>query len=173
MSPVTRSWLAFAAIGAALIHIALSLGAPGPFAVGLVLLALFELLWGVACLSRDRLVLPQAARAVALVPALIWALLLVIGAALGSPDVAAPLAFVPMGTATAFELAIAIVLSVRLRSPRANVDRVNVDRGGARSLLAIVVGALVIAALTAPALAFTQAGVAAPSELQFPGHPDH
>jgi hypothetical protein len=168
MSTVTRSWLAFASIGAALIHVALVIGAPAPYAAGLLLLALVELFWGIACLSRDRLVLPRTARAAALVPALLWALLLVIGAAAGSTGLAAPLPFVPMGTATVFEIAIAIVLSERLRNPRPE-RRIS----GARSLLGIVAGALVVVALTAPALAFTQAGAAPPSELRVPEHPGH
>ena len=168
MSPVTRSWLAFAAIGAALIHFALVIGAPVPFAVGLALLGIVELLWGVACLSRDRLVLPRVARAVAVVPALLWALLLVVSAALAAPDLAAPLAFVPMATATVFELAIAVVISLRLRRPKTGRPR-----SGAQTLAGIVAGALVVAALTAPALAFTQAGAAAPSELRIPEHPQH
>ena len=166
MSPVTRSWLAFAAIGAALIHFALVIAAPVPFAVGLALLGIVELLWGVACLSRDRLLVPRIARTAALVPALLWAVLLLISAALASPDLATPLAFVPMGTATGFELVIAVVISIRLRSPRAVPVR-----GGTRTLVGIVAGALVVAALTAPALAFTQAGGAAPSELRITEHP--
>ena len=167
MSPVTRSWLAFAAIGAALIHFALVIAAPVPFAVALAVLGVTELLWGVACLSRDRLIAPRAARAAALVPALAWALLLLASAALTSPDLASPLSFVPMGTATAFELAIAVLISVRLRNPKPVLQR-----GGGRTLAGIVAGALVVAALTAPALAFTQTGDAAPSEVRIPEHPE-
>ena len=46
MPPVTRMWLAFAAICTGIIHAALAATAPLPLAVPLALLGLAELAWG-------------------------------------------------------------------------------------------------------------------------------
>lgn len=58
---ITRAWLAFAAIGAGMIHLALVVGSPLPLAAAPALLGAAELGWGVAVLMRAVLAIAAGA----------------------------------------------------------------------------------------------------------------
>jgi len=155
MPTITRTWLAFAAIGTGLIHLALVIGAP--LALGLVFaaLGLAEFGWGVLTFAREEVPLARVALIVAIAPVLAWGLLLVISTLAEMPGIAASVPFVPLAVATVFELFAATVLARHLR--RDSRDERGIPSVG-RYLTAIVAGGLVVAAMTTPALAATQAG---------------
>lgn len=177
MSPITRSWLAFAAVGTGLIHVALVLGSPLPLGIVLAVLGLAEFGWGVLTFARESIALPRVALAVALAPILGWAALLGVTGATGATEVAASLPFLPMGIAVLFELIAAVLLASRLRRTAPPPAP-----GVAKYLLGLLAGAVVVGALTTPALAATRAGDLAvehgelndegPIPIQ-PGHPGH
>ncbi len=170
MGQITRTWLGFAAIGAGLIHLALVVGSPAPLAVPLFLLGLAEFGWGVLTLARDTLLAPAVARVTAVAPVVAWSLLVVVSTLLQNPAIVASLVFVPMAAATIFNVYIAVVLSVHLRrgASAKGADRPRSDAAASaaasvtppagRYLLALGAGALVMAGLTTPALAATEAG---------------
>ncbi|WP_394768871.1 hypothetical protein [Lacisediminihabitans sp.] len=160
---ITRSWLAFAAVGAGIIHLALVIGSPLVFGALLLALGLAEIAWGVAILVKDRMVVPRVAQAGAIAPLMLWALLVVAATLLGTPAVAAPLRFLPMAIAAVFEIFIGAVLSVKFRR-LAQPDRQASTRAPAsavRYLSAVLAAGILVGALTTPALAATQAGTVA------------
>ena len=154
MSTITRTWVAFAAIGVGLIHLALVIGAPPGLGIVLVVLGLTEFGWGVLTFARDSVPAPRAALVVAIVPVLGWALLLAVATAAQNPAIAEALPLLPLCVATVFELFIAVVLAVLAR----RADAQPPPPGLARYVLGLAAGALVVAALTTPALAATEAG---------------
>ncbi|MFC0680394.1 hypothetical protein ACFFGH_21385 [Lysobacter korlensis] len=162
MSPVTRMWLAFAAICTGIIHAALAATAPLPLAVLLAALALTELAWGVATFMRDRIAAPAAVLTVALAPLAVWAVLLLGAAAGGSGELLQPFPLLPMAVAGAFELFAALVVGRRVRNgARASVADSPTPVPAGRFLAALIAGALASAALVTPALAATEAGAGA------------
>jgi len=172
MSTITRTWLAFAAIGIGLIHLALVIGAPLALGIPLALLGLAEFGWGVLTFARDTVPAPRVALIVAIVPVLTWALLLAFASTSENSALAEALPLLPFAVATLLELVIAAIIgaSFRRRDAPAHAP------GVARYLLGLAAGALVVAALTAPALAATEAGEFAvpPSQLfDLPGHGSH
>ena len=98
------SWLALAAVGAGIVHLALAWAAVGhlvgrPSVAGgaltgvLILVGVAELSWGMVALIINRPFVPDSARWAALAPVAGWALALTGGALVG--DLALP--FLPMG----------------------------------------------------------------------------
>jgi hypothetical protein len=179
MPAVVRCWLAFAALGAGLIHLALVLRAPAPIAVALVGLAVAELVWAIAALRGDDAPVPRLAMLVGSASAAGWAMLIVVDASAVSG--------LAMGIATLFDVAIAVVLAARSRdgADRRRVitrtdttgsagvtasETASPPRAG-RFVLGIGVGALVVGALTTPALAASEAGEHAQPHGTF--HSDH
>ena len=158
MPTLTRTWLAFAAIGAGLIHFALVIGSPLPVGLVLAVLGLAEFGWGVLTFARETLVVPRVALAVALAPAVTWTLLLVTSSVSEAPELAASLGFLPLAVASLFELFAVAALGVHLRRRR-EADAAPVFPSVFRYLLGLAVGALVVAGLTTPALAATDAGL--------------
>ena len=171
MPTITRTWLAFAAIGVGLIHIALVIGSPLALGIILAVLGLTEFGWGVLTLARETVVLPRVALAVAVAPIVLWGLLLVTSTVAKSPELAASMVLLPLAVATLFELFIAGTLAVHLRrraAPHGPSPRVP---SVARYLLAVLVGGLAVASLTTPALAATAAGLySAPHGVQSETH---
>lgn len=164
MSPIIRTWLGFAALGAGLIHLALVISSPLPLAIVLAGLGAAEFGWGVLTFARDRLVAPRVARIVSITPVIVWSLLVVGAALLDAGWLASSLPLVPMGIATVFQLFIAAVLSVNLRridqddAPATDAASATVMPSAGRYLLALTVGGILVGALTTPALAATEAG---------------
>lgn len=165
MSLITRSWLSFAAIGAGIIHLALVISSPLPAGIVLALLGLGEITWGIAILVRDRLLVPRIAQVGAIAPLVLWSLLVVVATLLNSPGIASPMRFLPMGIAAIFELFVAGVLSAYLRrqadSAQSADEAPAQPASAARYLAAVLIGGVLVGALTTPALAATQAGAVA------------
>jgi hypothetical protein len=168
-STVTRTWLAFAAIGTGLIHVALVIGAPLALGIVFAVLGLVEFGWGVLTFAREGVAYPRAVLAGALLPVLGWGLLLAASTASGT--IAAALPFLPLAVTTLFELFIALTVAVHLR--RAPDDAPRVPSVG-RYLGGLAVGLVVVVGLTAPALAATQVASYGqphePAPFILPGH---
>jgi hypothetical protein len=192
-------WLAFTALGAAVVHLALAWAAAGflsahPVAAGalcgiLTIIGTAELVWGLLVLAIDRAVVPRLARWAALVPVAGWVLLLVGGVlASGAPQAGVPaggsvtaglaVPFLPMGIATLFNLFIAGGLSMHLRTgPRMPPPAAGAGRTDVRGafVLGLVVAPLLVSALVAPALSEAAAwpGQAPNLPVITPGHRSH
>lgn len=155
---VVRAWLAFAAVGAGMIHLALVVSSPLPLAAAPAVLGTAELGWGVAVLARTVLPAPRIALGTAAVAAL--ASLLVAGT-IGSTG-ASPVGALPLALAAALDgLLVVLLLALRFTGSPGLRRGVSVPPSGwriARSILAIAAGAIVVGAVTTPALAATEAG---------------
>lgn len=166
MSQVTRSWLAFAAMGAGVIHLGLASGSAPSVAAALVVLGFAEFGWGVAVLTLNRFVLPRVATAVSVLPSLGWGALLLIAVAFEVPAVAAQFPVFPMAVASAFTLLIAAVLARhglrRNRRDGAGEPVASQPSRPALYLVGLMAGALAVSSLTTPALSATSAGAANP-----------
>ncbi|MDQ2698793.1 MAG: hypothetical protein M3Y46_08375 [Actinomycetota bacterium] len=182
LSPIVRGWLAFAAVGTGLIHLALVIGAPVPLAVLFGVLGFVEFAWGVLTFVREPFA-PRVAIVVAVVPVVAWGVLITLAASGGMPELAASIALVPLAVATLFELFIVAVLGSHVRraaDPAGREDGASRTPGTTKYLIGISAGALVVASLTSPALAATEAGQGAvphggtvveqPFELELPEH---
>ena len=158
MSTVTRTWLAFAALGTGMIHLALVISSPLPIAAVLLLLGVVEFGWGVMTFMRERIAYPRWVLFGALLPILLWGLLTAAATALQTPTVASSLGLTALGLATLLELFVAVVLAVQLRR---GVDFSAPSRmpSAGRYLTGLLIGGIAVAALTTPALAATEAGV--------------
>lgn len=118
MPTITRTWLAFAAIGTGLIHLALIVGSPPALGIVLAVLGLVEFGWGVLAFAHETLVAARSALVVALVPVLGWTLLLVISSVSEAPELASSFGFLPLAVASVFELFAVAVLGIHLRRRR-------------------------------------------------------
>lgn len=152
MSPIVRGWIAFAAVGAGLIHLALVISAPLFGGALLAGVGIVEFAWGVMVMFDERFLVPRLAVVAVLAPIGLW-----IAGLLLDADSFRPF---PLAIATLFELFIAVALAVSLRRPRAT--RAVSTR---RYALGLAAGAVVAGVLTGPALGATEAGrlVADPS----------
>ncbi|MGV8858374.1 hypothetical protein [Rhodoglobus sp.] len=159
MSTITRTWIAFAAIGTGLIHVALVIGSPLALAIPLGLLGIVEFGWGILTFARDELPAPRAAMVVAVVPIVAWGLMVAAASSLQIPALASVMDVVPWGAAAIFQLFVAGTLSLHERRVREGKRGESAAPGAARYLTALMVGALVVSALTTPALAATEAGI--------------
>lgn len=166
MTAVVRGWLGFCALGAGLIHLALVIGSSPAVGIPLLVVGSAEVLWGIFAFTAHGVPLPRFARFGALVPILGWVLALVLAS-----GVAEELRPVPMLVASLLDLAIAIGITGMLRiDPTRPVAPL---RPG-RYLLGLGAGALVVAAITIPAIAITGTGFAETPELILPGqHGSH
>ncbi len=162
MTPITRIWLAFAALGAALIHLAMGAGAGLPAAVILVALGGAELAWGVAVLARDRLIAPRAALVMTLVPVFLLGVIVALGGGLGLQQAGAPLSVLPIAVSSLFNLFVGVSLAIGLRraarmAPARQAAPVSAVPAG-RYLLGLVAAGVLVSGLTTPALAATEVG---------------
>ena len=159
MSGVLRNLLGCLALGAGLVHVALVIGSPPPVAAVLLVVGAAEFVWGAFTIARPAPPVPQFARAAAFGPVIGWALLLVIAGADSLGPLTSSTRLLPMLVASLFDLLVAGGLTAMLRRAaapsRPAADPVPLT---GRRLVAVIVGALLIAAITAPALAATEAG---------------
>lgn len=156
MTPLTRTWLAFAAFGAGLIHLAIAAGSALPLAITLAGLGVAELGWGVAILHLGRVIAPRAVVAISLVPILGWGVSAAIMPGLGMPSAGLPL--FPLAVASLFNLFIAVLVAIRLRGVAALPEAApRTDQGG-RYLIGLVAAGILVSGLTTPALAATEPG---------------
>jgi hypothetical protein len=154
--PAVRAFLAVAALGAGLLHAALAPSAPPVLLAILVTIAAAELAWAVATLARDRPPLFELIPALALIPLALWAALAVAGATTTS-GTAIGLPVAPMAVASLLDVAVAATAAVlvRRRTPARQ------QTGALRFILALVLSASAVCAVTIPALGLTEAGVVA------------
>ncbi|TFB75294.1 hypothetical protein E3O06_05570 [Cryobacterium glaciale] len=175
MSPVLRTWLGFAALGAALIHLAVGVTAPFPLSVLLVGFGIAELGWGIATLAAGRVIGPRVVVGAALIPVFIWGATAALGSGLGITSAQTGLPLYPMAMASWFNVFLAATVAIALRhasngiptpasastpgaaAPGAAAPGAAAP-GGWRFLTGLVVGGFLLSALTTPALAATEVG---------------
>jgi hypothetical protein len=157
MSTILRTWVAFVALGAGIIHCDLALDAPVWAAVALGMLGAAEILWGAVTFARDVVPVPRVALGVAIAPTLLWVLALV------THTMPASVSPAPLGIASLLTLAGAVILGVGGRRGSAPAPTV------LRYAVALVAGALVVIALVVLALAAPGGGVF-PGPLPFDEH---
>jgi hypothetical protein len=116
VSLLIRHWLALAALGAALIHLAVGAGSPPAAMVALLLIGIAEGAWAIAVLRSDRLPVPGWAALGALVPVAGWALLVTAAVVMSAPGITSDLPAIPMLAATLLDLVVAAVVGRHLRS---------------------------------------------------------
>lgn len=116
MSLLIRHWLALAALGAALIHLAVGAGSPPAAMVALLVIGVAEGAWAIAVLRSDRLPIPGWAAVGALVPVAGWALLVTAAVVMSAPGITSDLPAIPMLAATLLDLVVAAVVGRHLRS---------------------------------------------------------
>ncbi|EAR26088.1 hypothetical protein A20C1_09414 [marine actinobacterium PHSC20C1] len=159
MPAITRTWIAFAAVGTGLIHVALVIGSPLALGIPLAILGVTEFAWGIVAFTRDKLPFARAAMVTAVSPLIAWGLLVTAAITLQTPTLAAVLDVVPWGIAAIFQLFVAGMLSLHARREREGKRTSAATPGAARYLVALMLGALAVSALTTPALAATEAGI--------------
>ncbi len=153
---IHRVWSGLAAVGSALILFAVAAGSPIPVLAALCALAVAEMAWGLWQLRDDGFRAPRAVLGgVALVAAL--------GAVLFGLRI---LALIPFAALLVLSWGIALAAAVELRAKRtARSDgRSSRSRRSGRAgplLAALGSGALIVAAITTPALASTDPGALA------------
>ncbi|MEV8252700.1 hypothetical protein AB0O95_01915 [Rhodoglobus sp. NPDC076762] len=159
MSAITRTWIAFAAVGTGLIHVALVIGSPLALGIPLAILGVVEFGWGILAFTRDTLPFTRIAMVVAVTPLVAWALLMTAASVFQNPALGASLDVVPWGIAALFQLFVAGTLAFHKRRAREGTSVTASAPSAGRYLIALTVGALAVAALTTPALAATEAGI--------------
>jgi hypothetical protein len=156
MTPLTRTWLAFAAFGAGLIHLAIAAGSALPLAIPLAGLGAAELGWGVAILHLGRVIAPRTVVVVSLMPVLVWGGSAAIMPGFGMPSASLP-AF-PLAVASLFNLFIAVLVAIRLRGVAALPEAAPRTHQVGRFLIGLVAAGILVSGLTTPALAATEVG---------------
>jgi hypothetical protein len=140
VSPITRSWIAFASVGAGLIHLALVISAPLVGGLLLAAVGIAEFAWGVLVMFDERFLVPRIAVVAALAPVALWLVALALGVQSFRPA--------PLAIATLLELFIAIAIATTLRRNRATGTHAT-----GRFVVGLLAGAIVVGTLTAVALA--------------------
>ncbi|WP_146071213.1 hypothetical protein [Cryobacterium sp. Y57] len=165
MSPVTRIWMGFAALGAALIHLAVGVTAPFPLSVLLVGFGIAELGWGIATLARDRIIVPRIIVGASLIPVFIWGATAALGSGLGVTSAQTGLPLYPMAVASLLNIFLAATVAIAQRhapgkaaAPVGAALHSDATPSGWRFLTGVVVGGFLLSALTTPALAATEVG---------------
>lgn len=143
-----------AAVGAGLIHLASALGSPPAVAVVVAVVGAAELVWGVIAVTARALPVANAARAGALVPVVLWVLVLLVAGPAQLGPFTSTLRLAPMLAASALDLV--VVASIAIVRRRAAAGRAP-SRGRGAMILLVLCGAA-IAVLTAAALGATEAG---------------
>lgn len=158
-----RTWPGLAAIGAGLIHLGSSVGAAPIALTPLFFVGVAEVLWGVLALSRPvppHAVQAAAGTAVVLVGTVV-ALLLPSSAARHGSAVELGVAPGALAGAGALDLALGVLLAVRL----GGAGRGRPDARPLRFVLEAGAAATVVAILVAQSLAATSAGGSAPMRM--------
>ncbi len=158
-----RTWVGFAAVGAGLVHLGVAAGAAPALLALLAAVGVAELAWGAAALARQRVPLPHAAFAVAVVAVAGWVGLLLLleagsmahmsGGTMPAAGFPAP----PMLGAAVLDLAGAAVLAVGIRRGTREAREPKVWT----YLAGVLAGAAVVAAITVVSLGATPVGALA------------
>jgi hypothetical protein len=172
-------WMAFCAIGAGVLHLALVVTASPVVAVPLGIVGAAELIWAIIALHERPRALHGALAVLVAVP-VAWAVV-VVAESRGAAPLGMPLE--TMLAASVLQLVVGALIAVRLRSSRLDAaDRPAVRPAGTLALVgSMVVAGVLVGAITTPALSETAAGENARphgehllGELPAPaGHDDH
>ena len=169
-------WPALFAWGAGLIHIAVAAGSPLSVLVPLTALGVAELVWGIAMLRVGRMPLVRTTLAVGVLATLGGLVLALFDLMAWIPLVSSSVMLVAIAGAAALTLRRA-ARDVRdagsdVRGPDAGASaRSSVPAG--RTLIGVLAGALLVSALTTPALAQTKAGDYAVPHGEMTSHHGH
>lgn len=177
MLAISRIWIAFAALGAGLIHLAIGATAPPVLLVVFLLLGAAELGWSVWTMLRSSYPVRQLALVGALLPLVAWSAALVIGDGIGATsETLPPLA---LAGASILDVVVAAALTASLRrSPDAPPAPAREPAAG-WTVLGIAAGAFLMVAVTLPSIGQTQAGIEAMNgphghtTVDLPGGADH
>jgi hypothetical protein len=176
-----RTWPALFAWGAGLIHIAVAAGSPLGVLVPLTVLGVAELVWGIAMLRLGRMPLVRWALAVGVVATLAGLVLALFDLMAWIPLVSSSVMLVAIAGAAA----VTVRRAARGRDPRGTDVRGTDVRGSdaqasarsavpaGRTLVGVLAGALLVSALTTPALAQTKAGDYAVPHGEMTSHHGH
>lgn len=155
---VARCWAGFASLGAGLVHLAVvreHVAESAVLGVFFLVAGLLQLVWALAALARDRLPVPRLVATGQLALVALWALDRTLGIPLG-PDAWTP---EPLGTADLLCVVLEVCAAAAIGAWLLVTRRVeHPDLKAGRYLALVGAGALVVAALTTPALAATEAG---------------
>lgn len=172
-SDVARCWAGFASLGAGLVHFGVVREHLDSWLLhGMFFAALgsAQIAWALLAMSRDRVPLPRLVVTATLSLVALWAFTRTFGLPFG-PGAGTP---EPVGTADLLAMVLhgmlvaSVVVAVRSdRSAHAYAAR---PRTAGRTLVGLGAGALVMAALTTPALAATEAGATARPHFSISGH---
>ncbi|MCU1424464.1 MAG: putative rane protein [Microbacteriaceae bacterium] len=170
MSTITRTWIAFAALGTGTIHLALVIGAPLPLGIALGALGVTEVLWSLFAMAGSRLPAPRLALLGAMAPIVLGAVVLFAAVSLDAPAAGFRLPLLALAITAVLEFAIATAIAVSLRRSAhgAGAPENAVPHTG-RYLVALLVAGMAVASLVTPALAATEAGGAAVPHGEHPG----
>lgn len=162
MNLILRTCVAFAALGAGLIHIAISAAEPLSFLGLFALIGAAEVAWAILALARPRLAVPRIALVGALVPIVLAAIGLTASPTVGDRTIAEALPFLAVLSATVLDLFVAVVLAIRLRQGK--IESVTASsmpnhRETFTYLGALLASAAVMTVLTVPAIAATPVGL--------------
>ncbi len=155
----TRLIVAFAALGAGLIHLATAIGSPPAIAAVVAIIGIAEFGWGVIAAAAHAIPIANAARVGALLPVVLWILVLVVAGSAELGPFTSSLRLAPMLVASLLDFVVVIGITVDRRRPRAT-----------RRIVLTVIGGLVITGLTLAGLVSTEAGDQARAGTGFFGH---
>lgn len=159
MLALTRIWIAFAALGAGLIHLAVAAAAPPLLLLVFLLLGAAEIAWGVATMLRSTFPMRQLALVGSILGLVAWASALVLGDAVGvSVDTLPPVA---LASASLLDIIVAIAMTASLRRSPDAAPAPAAEPAAGWTVLGITVGAVAMVGLALPAIGQTQAGIAA------------
>jgi hypothetical protein len=152
-----------AAIGAGLVHLATAIGSPPAVAVVVAVIGIAEFGWGVVAVAARGIPAPTAARIGAVLPIVLWVLVLVVAGPAQLGPFTSTLRLAPMLAASALDLVVVFAVTVAVRRARAG----RTPSRGRGPVAGVVVAGLAIAALTAVALTATEAGDEAKNQTGF------
>lgn len=167
MRDMTRTWPALCALGAGLVHLAISASSPWWWALALISIGALEVAWSLAYLIRGAPFMPRAMLAVSLAPVAVLGSLVVLGLMTqhasamtmhAGMTAAVTLPVLPFSAATALNLVVAGRCAVQLRRNRTATAQSVHQPGPVRAITGILLGAALVALITVPALGSTDAG---------------
>ena len=162
MAQLARTWLGLGAIGAGLIHLAVAASSAPALLMLFLAIGAAETAWGVAAMARRSLALPRTAMAGALLTVVVWIITLQatpMRMSTSSTMVMTPV--LPTGAmlgAGALDLLIAVGIALVRRGARASADQTEAPPSALRFLVGTIIGAGVVAVVTANCLAATPIG---------------
>jgi hypothetical protein len=158
-----------AAIGAGLIHLATAIGSPPAVAAVVAVIGIAEFGWGAIAVAAHGIPLANAARLGAVLPVVLWVLVLVVAGPTQLGPFTSTLRLGPMLAASALDLVVVVGVTVARR--RADAGRPASSGRGA--VVVVVILGVAIAALTSAALTATEAGEQARTGTGFFSGHDH